>query len=393
MRCPRIGSAVVTDISRVRQSPDPEEAEARLLREAVRHLPKYNAGLPMEAVRSRYKVERVAKLASNENPLGASPRVIEALCNLRGLVASYPDGESDTLKHALAAFLGVSADRVVIGNGSENLIELACIAYLNPGDRVLTPAPCFGLHEIFARMMGATVDKVPFTSKFEFDVESWRAALAGPTKLVAIANPSNPVGCRLSREQFRTLVANAPEDALLLIDEAYFEFARDADHPDSVADLAEQSRPWLVLRTFSKAYGLAGLRVGYGIASSARVIEALNRVRTPFNVNTVAQAAAVAALTDQDHVQRSVNGIRGERGYLRTRLESAGYFVAPSHANFLFFDSRESATVLAEKLLAHGVIVKPWRETEYGRFIRVSVGDRADSDQFLAALGEVGGAT
>jgi histidinol-phosphate aminotransferase len=237
-------------------------------------------------------------------------------------------------------------------------------------------------------MMSATVEKVPFNPQFEFDVETWRRALAKPVKIVAIANPSNPVGCRLDSDQFRALVESAPEDAFLLIDEAYYEFAQDAGYPNSLVELSRQHRPWLVLRTFSKAYGLAGLRVGYGIASSAGVVDALDRVRTPFNVNALAQIAAAAALADRDHVQRSVVGIRLEREYLRSQLQAAGYFVAPSHANFLFFDSGEPAATLAERLLAWGVIVKPWREQGYERFIRVTVGSRSDSVQFLAALTE-----
>ena len=360
----------------------------RLERPEVAQLPKYNAGLPIEAVRSRYKLDRIAKLASNENPFGASPCALAALADMAALTASYPDGECVALKKALSEFLGVPAARIAVGNGSENLIELACLAFLNPGERVVTADPCFGLHEIFARAMSARVDKVPFDAGFQFDVSQWRRELAGPAKIVMIANPSNPVGCRLDVEQFRGVIAAAPPDALLLIDEAYYEFANSAGFPDSLAELARQERPWLVLRTFSKAYGLAGLRVGYGIASSAQLSETLERVRTPFNVNAAAQAAA-AALADQEHVSRSVQGILQEREIVRRGLEQAGYVVAPSHTNFLFFDSDEPAVSLAERLLARGVIVKPWRDPGYERFVRVSIGSRADNEQFLAALNDV----
>ena len=363
---------------------------ARLRRPALAALPKYNAGLPVESVRSRSKVERIAKLASNENPYGPSPRALAAVADIASLLATYPDGNCSVLRSSLAAFLGVPAARIIVGNGSENLIELACLSFLNPGDRVLTQEPCFGLHDIFARMMSAQVDKVPFDTRFEFDMAAWERALARPAKIVMIANPSNPVGCRLDDAQFRTVVERAPQNALLLIDEAYFEFARGPGHPDSLERLSRQSRPWIVLRTFSKAYGLAGLRVGYGIASGEEIIDTLERVRTPFNVNTVAQIAAAAALSDQEHVQRSVAGITLERDFLKRTLEVAGYFVAPSHTNFLFFDSAEPAGPLAERLLERGVIVKPWREPGYERFVRVTVGNRADSEQFLTALSDVG---
>lgn len=366
-----------------------EPGQGHLERREVADLPKYNAGLPVEVVRSRYKVDRIAKLASNENPFGASARALAALANMASLTASYPDGDSVDLKEALTRFLNVPATRIVVGNGSENLIELACLTFLNPGERVVMADPCFGLHEIFARTMAARVDKVPFDVRFEFDVPRWQQALATPAKIVMIANPSNPVGCRLNVAQFRGVIGAAPRDALLLIDEAYYEFARGAGFPDSLTELARQERPWLVLRTFSKAYGLAGLRVGYGITSSTRLAEALGRVRTPFNVNAPAQAAAAAALADQEHVAVSVQGIVLEREQVRRALEQAGYRVAPSHTNFLFFDSGELAVPLAERLLARGVIVKAWRDPGYERFVRVTVGSRADNQQFLAALHDV----
>jgi histidinol-phosphate aminotransferase len=358
----------------------------RLERPAVAGLPRYNAGLPAEAVRSRFQVARVAKLASNENPFGPSPRAVAALADYASWIANYPDGESTALRHALAAHLGVDPERIAVGNGSENLIELACLAFLNPGERVLTPTPCFGLHEIFALAMDARVEKVPFDAELRYDVALWRRALAAPVKMIMLANPSNPVGCRLDAGQLHELVLSTPEDTFLLIDEAYFEFARGAGYPDSLRELEGQSRPWLVLRTFSKAYGLAGLRVGYGIASSAALIERLDRVRTPFNVNAAAQIAATAAIADQAHVSRSVQGILAEREWLRGELAGLGLRAAESHVNFLFVASGEPAAALAERLLAHGVIVKPWREPGFEEYLRVSVGSRADSEQFLRAL-------
>jgi histidinol-phosphate aminotransferase len=235
------------------------------------------------------------------------------------------------------------------------------------------------------------MDKVPFNSQLQFDVPAWRRALSKPVKIVMIANPSNPVGCRLDTEQFREVIEAAPEDALLLIDEAYYEFAQGAGFPNSLAELARQRRPWLVVRTFSKAYGLAGLRIGYGygVASSADLIEVIDRGRAPFNVNAIAQSAAIAALTDQDHVRHSVQRIRFERQRLRQSLEKSDYTVASSHANFLFFDCGEPASELAMRLLERGVIVRACRDAGYERFIRVTVGSGSDNEQFLAALSKV----
>jgi len=365
------------------------EQLVRLERREVRHLARYNPGLAVESVRGRFKLKRIAKLASNENPLGASPRAIAALTDIGKLAASYPDAECAQLKAALGRFLGIPSERLIIGNGSENLVELACLAYLNHGERVVMQDPGFGLHEIYARLMSATVEKISFDGEFHFDVAAWQRALAEPAKMVIMTNPSNPVGCRMDCEQFRSVVESAARDILLLVDEAYYEFAKGPGYPDTLAELAQQPRPWLVLRTFSKAYGLAGLRVGYGVASSPELVDALDRVRTPFNVNAVAQAAAAAALEDQDHVLRSVETIRCERERVRRELENCGYMVAPSHTNFLFFDSREPAGALAERLLARGVIVKAWREPGYEQFVRVTIGSRADNELFLSALRDV----
>ncbi|HVW71121.1 MAG TPA: histidinol-phosphate transaminase [Steroidobacteraceae bacterium] len=357
-----------------------------LCRKAIAALPQYNAGLSVEAVRSRFAVERIAKLGSNENPHGASPAVLAALVEAGGKTAHYPDGNCVALRGALSRMLGVAPERIIVGNGSENLLELACLAVLEPDDRVITQGPCFGLHEIYARAMGARVEKIPVDARLEFDVPAWRRALGRPARLVMIANPSNPVGCRLEAGQFRDVISSAPEDALLLIDEAYYEFARAAGFPDSIGELARQRRPWLVLRTFSKAYGLAGLRVGYGVASCALLVDMLDRLRTPFNVNVMAQAAAVAALGDQAHMAASVREVIAEREVMRRMLAELGYTAAPSSANFLFFDAGEPAQELADRLLRHGVIVKAWREPGYEQYIRVSVGCRADTDQFIGAL-------
>lgn len=341
------------------------------------------------ALIARFKVTRAVKLASNETPFGASPRVIAALTGMTAATAGCRDSHCVALRSALGSFLDFPIDRIMVGNGSESLIELACFAFLNPGERVVTQAPCFGLQESFAKAMAARVDKVPFNTQLRFDVPAWRRALSKPVKIAVIANPSNPVGCRLDTGQFREVVQAAPEDTLLLIDETYSEFAQGTGFPNSLMVLAGQRRPWLVVRTFSKAYGLAGLRIGYGVASSADVVKTLDRVRAPFNLNAIAQSAAIAALTDQDHVRRSVQRIRFERQRLRQSLEKSGYAVAQSHANFLLFDCGEPASELAERLLERGVIVRPCRDAGYERFIRVTVGSGCDNEQFLAALSEV----
>ncbi len=361
-----------------------------LARPEVRQLPTYNAGLSSDAVRAQYGVKHVARLGSNENPAGPSPKVAQALADIARQSADYPDASATDLCAAIAGWTGAGPERIVVGNGSENLLEVLCQVFLSPGDRVVTLIPSFGLHEIYPRMMGATVEMVPVTGDMRFDLDAWCAALSRETKLVFLSNPSNPVGCMLDTAGFRRLVQACPQDAILVVDEAYVEYAiHSPGFPDALAELENTARPWIILRTFSKAWGLAGLRVGYGIASSAEFANLLHRVRTPFNVNLAAQQAALAALSDPAHMQAAVRRTLAAREVMAQALGDMGLFVAPAAANFLFVDVGRPNGPVAQGLLAQGVITKPWKEAGYERFIRVSIGSDADNAQFLAALRSV----
>lgn len=364
-----------------------KDAIERLARREARQLGRYNAGLSDDAVRQRYAVTHIARLASNENPLGMSPHALSALHDAVALSARYPDAASSQLRAAIAARTGMAPEQVVMGNGSENLLEMLCLAFLNPGDRVVTLLPSFGLHQLYPQMMGAEVTLVPVSPEMEYDLTAWEQALRQPSKIVVFSNPSNPVGCMLGRDGFARLIAMTPRDCLLVIDEAYYEYCvAHPDYPDSLALLREQERPWIVLRTFSKAYGLAGLRVGYGLACHAELVALLDRVRTPFNINRGAQAAAQAALDDDAHTARSVEHVARQRALLAAKLRAMGWFVAPSQANFLFFNARQDSRTLAQRLLRAGVIVKPWLEAGYSQWVRVSIGSEAENQQFIAAL-------
>jgi len=372
---------------------DPGALIRRIARVEARDLPAYNAGLSSDAVRQRYGVDTIARLGSNENPFGPSPAVRIALRDMAEGIGQYPDANSTALRAAIAARTGVAPADIVVGNGSENLLELLCLAFLSPGHRVVTLLPSFGLHEIFPRMMGAQVDMVPVTDAMEFDIEAWCAALGGGARaprMAILSNPSNPVGCMLDADAFDRVVRAAPPETLLVIDEAYYEYARlTPGFPDALTRLRAQERPWIVLRTFSKAWGLAGLRVGYGLASHAELVRMLDRVRTPFNVNLAAQRAALAAWADADHMETAVRETVAQREILRAQLRDLGVAVAPSAANFLFVDLRRANGPVAEALLARGIIVKPWKEAGYETFMRVSVGTAADNARFVAALAEI----
>ena len=357
------------------------------LRPAIRTLPAYNSGLSAEYVRARYHVSEVAKLGSNENPWGASPRVQAALANSLQDAALYPDPGSDQLRHLLAARLGVSPERLAFGNGSEDLISICAHSFLSPGEEMITILPSFGLHAIYSQAIGACVRLVPALPDYRIDVPGIISVLTPHTRVLMFSAPSNPLGTTITADELERLLHALAEDTLLAFDEAYFEYAAAEDsYPGFLPILERSNRTWILLRTFSKAYGLAGLRVGYAIASDASLIDVIDRARTPFNVNRFAQVAAAAALEDTDHMQNCIARTIAERERVRDALTTMGYHSSPSVANFLFFDAREDASALAEKMLSHGVIVKPWREPGYTQHVRVSIGLLRSNDLFLSAL-------
>ena len=368
---------------------------ASLARAEVRPLPAYNAGLSNEAVRARYGVTDIARLASNENPFGLSPAVRQVIADVANDVGNYPDANCTALRQAIAERTGIEASRLVFGNGSEDLIKLLCEVFLAPGDLVVTQRPVFGLHEIYPKMMGARVELLDLNDELGFDIDAWCTAMAKAPKIAFLPNPSNPVGCMMDVAQFATVLEATPENTVLVVDEAYYEYAlHDDNYPDVMAMLAARKGPWIVLRTFSKAWGLAGLRVGYGMADSAELIDLLNKVRSPFNVNMAAQRAALAAWNDPSHMRSGVAMTVALREKLRQQLLDLaapgqplqGLRIAPSVANFLFLDIGRPNGPVNEALLKQGIIIKPWKEAGFEHFLRVSIGTEKDNARFVAAL-------
>lgn len=366
-----------------------------LARPEVRPLPAYNAGLSSDAVRQRYGVSDVVRLASNENPFGVSPAVRKALAAVVDDVGNYPDANCTALREAIAQSSGVAADRLVFGDGSEDLIKILCEVFLSPGDRVVTQRPVFGLHEIYPKMMGAEVELLELNADMGFDIDAWCAAVSQAPKIAFLPNPSNPVGCMMDVAQFARVLEATPQGTVLVVDEAYYEYAlHDDDYPDVLAMLAQRQGPWIVLRTFSKAWGLAGLRVGYGMADSAAFVALMDKVRSPFNVNMAAQRAALAAWSDPTHMRSGVASTVALREDLRRQLlalaESGqplhGLRIAPSVANFLFLDLGRPNGPVTEALLKQGIIIKPWKEAGFEHFLRVSIGTEQDNARFVQAL-------
>jgi histidinol-phosphate aminotransferase len=358
-------------------------------RRSVRDLPTYDAGISIDRFSSSDNPRVIHNLSVNENPFGMSPRAITALQMAVQTGAIYPDGDCFYLREKLGEKLGVGPERIIAGNGSEDILSLICKVFINVGDKVLIPKPTFSLHHIYAAMMDAEVIEVPIDSALNFNATRWLDTLGSlrQLKILMLANPSNPVGCSLTHTELTLIVNACPSDTLLVIDEAYVEYAaHEPEFPRVFEILQNQERPWIVLRTFSKAYGLAGMRVGYGICSHGTITNLLNRVRTPYNVNRLAQIAAIQSLDDQQHLAKTVQFTVREKDRMRDEILSWGIAVAPSSTNFLFIDAEASSIKVANYLLSKNVMVKAWRGVGYESFIRVSIGHQHQNELLLRNL-------
>ncbi len=367
-------------------TPKPETAAATLqVNPHVAALPPYNAGMSLARARALSGHTDLARLASNENPDGCSPAVMAALAGPAFEPWRYADPACTELREALAARLQVDPSLIVVGNGSEEMIAAISRAILVAGTQVVTVVPSFGLHEIEPLAAGATVQKVPMTPDAGFDLAALEAAICAGPRVVFLSSPWNPVGPALDRAALQRLISAVRPGTLFVLDEAYFEFA-DAGQPDGIEVLRQSDIPYIVLRTFSKAYGLAGLRVGYALCSDLEIARVVAAAKTPFNVNAAAQIAAVAALRDEAWMKASVAGIAAERSRIAAALAQMGLKAAPSQTNFLFFDTGRDSAEVAAALLQDGIIVKPWREAGYESWLRATVGAPADNDRLIASL-------
>ena len=351
----------------------------------VAALPVYNAGMNVAVARARSGRDDIARLASNENPDGCSPQVMAALASAGFEPWRYADPACTALREELARHLGVEAREIVVGNGSEEMIAAISRAVLVEGASVVTVSPSFGLHEIEPLAMGAKVVKTPMTADLGFDIDALVREIANGPRIVFVSSPWNPVGPAFDREALDRLVGALLPQTLFVLDEAYFEFA-DAAVPDGVRYLRERGVAHIVLRTFSKAYGLAGLRVGYAVCSDPDIARVVSAAKPPFNVNAAAQLAAVAALNDAKWMHNSIARIRDERARVFTALKALGLRVANSQTNFVFFETEVDSSELATALLGDGIIVKPWREAGYERFLRATIGMPAENSRLIEAL-------
>jgi histidinol-phosphate aminotransferase len=361
------------------------------LRPNVLRMRPYSPGKPIDEVKRELGLTEVVKLASNENPFGPSPRAIEAAQRAALTMNLYPDAAAHDLRAALADHLGLPPVQIAIGNGSDELIHLLGLVFLaGPEDAMIVGDPSFVRYDAAAQMADAQLVKVPLDAELRHDVAAMADAVTPATRLVWIANPNNPTGTIVRHDTVDRLIDRLPEGAALVLDEAYYEYldpAELATYPGAL-DYVQAGAPVIGLRTFSKAYGMAGLRLGYCFAAP-EVIDAIERAREPFNANSLAQAAAIAALADQDHLRATVTKNREGLDRLREVFLAAGARPVESHANFILADLGRPARPVFEALLARGVIVRPGDVLGLPTCLRVSVGTPDEVQRFAEAFGEV----
>lgn len=352
----------------------------------IRSIAPYQPGKPISDLARDKGLEpsQIVKLASNENPLGVSPNAHMAMMDALDEIARYPDGNSVSLRDAVCEKFNVTPSQLVFGNGSNDILDLSARAFLAPGDEAVYSQHAFAVYSLVTQAVGATGVVVP-AKEFGHDLDAMLLAITPKTRMVFVANPNNPTGTLIGKAELKKFLSLVPKHTLIILDEAYDEYLTDELKAESIGWLAEFDN-LVISRTFSKAYGLAGLRVGFGLTSGA-IADLMNRVRQPFNVNSIAQAAAVASLGDDEFVERTRALNQAGMVQITQGLEKLGLTFIPSFANFVSFKVADARGVY-ERLLNQGVIVRPIANYEMPDYLRVSIGLFSENARFLEALAE-----
>ena len=347
----------------------------------------YVPGKPIEEVEREYGLSDIIKLASNENPIGASPMALDAIRDALPKINLYPDGRSYDLCQALAAHLGVEFEQVMVGNGIDGLIVQLCLAYLDEDCEVIVSRSSFPVYDIYVHAMRATLVKTPL-KRYGLDLAAMAKAINDRTKMVFVCNPNNPTGTIVTAEEVEAFMAKVPPHVLVVFDEAYYEFLASDEFPRSLGYIEEGRQNVIILRTFSKIYGLAGIRLGYAIADPG-ILGPMYKVKEPFAVNLLAQAAGMAALKDEAFLRRSAGENDQGRRYLYAQFRRMGLEYIESHTNFVLVKIGAEALGIQRHLLEKGVIVRPCNGYELPEFLRVTVGNEAENSRFIRSLEEV----
>ena len=344
----------------------------------------YVPGKPVEEVQREYGLHDVIKLASNENPIGPPAKTIAALKDALCQLNSYPDGQSYYLRQALASYLGVKPEQVTVGNGVDGVIMQTCMAYLDDDSEVIVSQSSFPVYDIYTHVMRARLIKTP-AKNYGLNLEAMAKAITKRTRIIFIANPNNPTGTINTASEVEALMKKVPDHVLVAFDEAYYEFVDSPEYPDTLRYIREGRGNVMVMRTYSKIYSLAGIRLGYGIADPD-ILAPLNKIKEPFAVNLLAQVAGIAALDDEEYRKASVTANHAGRLFLYREFERLGLFYVRSHANFVLVRVGPRAGRIFQKLLEKGVIVRPCTGYDLPEFLRITVGDAAQNARMIEAL-------
>ena len=355
-------------------------------RDALKNIKPYSPGKGIDEVKAELGLEEVYKMASNENPLGPAKTALDAISNALQDVHIYPDGSSGKLKKAIGEKYGVNVDEIIVGNGSDEIIKLIAESFLNEDSNLIMGDPSFSEYDYAGNLMGAEVIKVPLIDQ-AFDLEGILEAITINTKIIALCNPNNPTGTVIDKENLLSFIDRVPNNIIVILDEAYGEYAG-VDFYSGINLIKARKGNILVLRTFSKIFGLAALRVGYGVANK-NLIEWILRAKEPFNVNYLAQVGAEAAINDNKHIEDSLELNERGKKYLSEQFVKRGFLVTPSGANFLWVDTRLDSQLLFQELLKKGYVIRPGYVFGADTFIRVTI-DKAEVNLgFIMALDEI----
>lgn len=360
-----------------------------LARDVLKDIRPYIPGKPIEEVAREIGIDPddIIKLASNENPLGPSPKAVKALKEAIDEVNLYPDDGAYYLKRKLSEKFGVDPEQIMVANGSVELIQLLGLAFLSPNDSLVTSAQSFIMYRIVGKIIGAEVIETPLTQDYKVDLDAILKAIKKNTKLVFISNPNNPTGTANLKDEVERFMERVPEHVIVVWDEAYYEYVADGDWPDTIKYL-KSGMNVVALRTMSKAYGLAGLRIGYGF-TTPEIVSALMKVRLPFNVNRLAQIAAAAALDDEEHVRRSRELVEKEREFFYREFERLGLRYCKTYANFVFVELGIDGYEVYEQLLHKGIIVRPLRAYNFPTAVRITIGTHEQNVRLINELEKI----
>ena len=355
----------------------------KLVPDYIKNAMLYPPGTPLDEVKRKLGITDIVKLNSNENSLGPSPFAVKAICDSAGQVNFYPDNSAYYLKQKLAEKHAVLSEQIILGNGSNELVQFILMTFLLPEEEIITCDPTFLLYRIMGSVFGGRIKEAGLKD-FCFDLDAVLSEVTDRTKLVFISNPNNPTGTIVKADVFKKFMDDLSEDVIVVMDEAYFEYVTDRDCPDSIGYI-KNKKNIIVLRTFSKAYGLAGLRIGYAFAHES-LVNQMEKVREPFNANSLAQKAALAALDDLDHIRKTIENNEAGLSYMYEQLKRLDLEFIRSQANFVTLKLGADAGKICERLMKSGILVRNMESFKMGEYIRVSIGLPSENERFIKGL-------